>query len=277
MFENKSIIERKKTIIVLGPPRSGTSMTAGILSNLGVNMGNIRQPDAQNPRGYFEDKDFLVLLDGIFEAAGSQFNGFNPPPLKAILLQRTHFDKKIKSLIEERSSNTKSQFWGWKSPTTSFTINLFLPYLTNPFFVVVLRNPLDIANSMVRYTISKHFLYNKLSLLEALKLTNLYYNQIFTFLEQHPDLPRIFVSFEGIVKKPQEHIKNLAEFIGIHLTSETLRKAIKSVTSNSGIKKSRFIMKIQNYTASQMLIYVMKCIRNPYKISQYIRDTLREL
>ncbi len=50
-------------IIVLGPGRSGTSLVARLLhNNLGIKMGDrFREPDASNPKGFFEDLDFRDL------------------------------------------------------------------------------------------------------------------------------------------------------------------------------------------------------------------------
>lgn len=46
--------------IVLGLPRSGTSICAAILSNLGVNMGtNLQPPNPWNAKGSFEDQDIV--------------------------------------------------------------------------------------------------------------------------------------------------------------------------------------------------------------------------
>ncbi|MCD6476962.1 MAG: sulfotransferase, partial [Candidatus Aenigmarchaeota archaeon] len=55
-FEQKQVSKSKiKTIIVLGMHRSGTSMTAGVLHRLGVNMGkNLMKGNWANPLGYFE-------------------------------------------------------------------------------------------------------------------------------------------------------------------------------------------------------------------------------
>ena len=42
--------------------RSGTSLTASLLSALGVDLGReLLPPDKNNLRGYFEDIDFLDL------------------------------------------------------------------------------------------------------------------------------------------------------------------------------------------------------------------------
>jgi hypothetical protein len=48
-------------ILILPLPRSGSSMVAGILHHLGVDMGPCKGPDIANPAGYFEDVRFLGL------------------------------------------------------------------------------------------------------------------------------------------------------------------------------------------------------------------------
>jgi hypothetical protein len=49
-------------VLVVGPPRTGTSAVAGILDRLGVFMGyRFHPPDDGNPRGYGEDLDFVHL------------------------------------------------------------------------------------------------------------------------------------------------------------------------------------------------------------------------
>lgn len=45
-------------IIILGMPRGGTSMTAGLFAKHDVWIGRCRKPDKLNPKGYFENLDF---------------------------------------------------------------------------------------------------------------------------------------------------------------------------------------------------------------------------
>ncbi|MBS3742516.1 MAG: hypothetical protein KGY69_13220 [Bacteroidales bacterium] len=49
-------------IIVLGFPRSGTSLTAGLLHQHGVWVGICRGPDPRNPKGFFENQKFTSYL-----------------------------------------------------------------------------------------------------------------------------------------------------------------------------------------------------------------------
>ncbi|RLG70056.1 MAG: sulfotransferase family protein, partial [Candidatus Iainarchaeum archaeon] len=49
-----------KTVVILAPGRSGTSLLAGILHKLGVDMGDDgEEKSSYNPWGYFENKDFI--------------------------------------------------------------------------------------------------------------------------------------------------------------------------------------------------------------------------
>lgn len=52
-------------IVVLGTPRSGTSLTASMLEACGVFTGRCRAPDAHNPSGYFENEALLDLRGSV--------------------------------------------------------------------------------------------------------------------------------------------------------------------------------------------------------------------
>jgi len=49
-------------IIVVGTPRSGTSLTAGIIARHGVWVGPCKDGDAKNPTGYYESLPFKAAL-----------------------------------------------------------------------------------------------------------------------------------------------------------------------------------------------------------------------
>lgn len=82
-----------KTVIVLGMHRSGTSMTAAILNELGVNMGeNLYVNYIANPIGHFEDMNFIILNRKILKTAGGNWE--KPPTWKAILMQKINLKMK---------------------------------------------------------------------------------------------------------------------------------------------------------------------------------------
>ena len=180
---------KQKTVVVLGMHRSGTSMTAGILTILGINMGDkLIGPSWSNPLGHFEDKEFVELNDKILDEAGGSW--YDPPPRKEILKLKSEFSQRIKSLLLQR----ELMLWGWKDPRTSLTIELYLPYLKNPYFVVCYREPKEIAQSLWRR--------DKTKIKDNLELIKIYYQRVNQFLKKYSNLPRIIVSFNEIMQRP---------------------------------------------------------------------------
>jgi len=214
----------KKTVVILGAPRSGTSLAAGLLSILGVDMGrDIRQADEFNPKGYFEDLDFSILIMRILMIAreNRKFKKWEPshkdflifldkrrsifvkdgfPLAKQILTQRRKFTGEIQKFIYRRS---KEKFlWGIKFPLASLTMDLFLPHLTKPFFIVILRNPIHSAESLRKYYRIKKIDRDSDNLMPWLNTIIFLNNNILKLVKKYPDLPCIFVSFEDMLADP---------------------------------------------------------------------------
>ena len=125
-----------KTMIVLGNARSGTSMTAGLLHFLGVNLNHKHKPNAQNPNGAFESVAFNTLT-------GKMHQEINAGKGKKQI--RDMFEDKIKEVI----AKNESPLWGWKSAATHWTLDLILPHIQNPRLVIVTRNITHNAESWV--------------------------------------------------------------------------------------------------------------------------------
>jgi hypothetical protein len=221
----------RKTVIVLGAARSGTSVTAGLLASLGIDMGSVGYPTRSNPRGAFEDRDFERLHKEIFTAVGQGKSYWDPPRREEILRQQALFAPRIERLIFEKSKGKR--LWGWKHPRTILTIDLFLPYLVNPYFVIVLRNPLSTALSSVEHT------GEKVDFLTALKLENFYQTEMLHFLETHPELPKVFVSFEDLVTHSTREAARLADFLGVELDREKAMKVERIVISRDEIESRK--------------------------------------
>jgi len=268
--KKRSESQGAKEVIVLGSPRSGTSMTAGLLAILGVDMGNVRPPDYENPTGYYEDIEFSQLIADLFKATDSEADGFNPPPQSLLAKQCANFRTRAQSLIAQRRETSRSEAWGWKVTSTILVMPLFLPNLTNPHFIVVVRNPLDIAKSMVEYTQRKA--YEPLSLLQALKIANFYYERILSFLEDNPRLPWIVVSYENILITPDYVTKQLASFFELKISQEQLLEARQFV--NPHIGRQRSISRLGT-RIRELPHYASKGIRNPIKAVRFVADWLR--
>jgi len=88
-----SDVKAPNVIAVLGPARSGSSCTAGILHALGVSMGRYLLPaNPMNSKGFFESMDLRRLLAHIFR--GSPINGFRSQIASSEIVKafRRHMD-----------------------------------------------------------------------------------------------------------------------------------------------------------------------------------------
>lgn len=100
----------QRTYIVLGAPRGGTSLMAGLLRIFGIYMG-------ENLGHQHEDRVFR---------------------------RETPLEEKLAAIAER---NATYDVWGWKMPNTIHYIGDVLKHVRNPHFIVVYRNPLAIAKS----------------------------------------------------------------------------------------------------------------------------------
>jgi len=159
-----------KTFVVLGFPRSATSLIAKGLFNE-IYMGeDFLEPNEWNVHGYFENKKFLDLNNKILKAAGG---GWRDVPSEAAILEKgAKFSNEIQDLIKSESAG--KDHWGWKEPRTTLTIRLYLPYLENPHFIFCLRDPKEAALSLNKF---KH-----VPLEEGLKLAATYNDRALNFL-----------------------------------------------------------------------------------------------
>jgi len=134
---------RSKCIMVAGFPCGGTSCIAGILHNVGVNMGRSAQvPGAKyhegwisyvyNPKGQYEDDPSVKLSWAIL--GGSWLY----PKVPEVLPER--HQRALDELVED---HCKAPLWGLKLPSFSFTgrhfLNAIVPY-AEVHLVVVYRD-----------------------------------------------------------------------------------------------------------------------------------------
>jgi hypothetical protein len=204
-----------RTVVVLGLARSGTSVVTGMLRILGVDMGPSRD-DRSNPRGSHEDVDFAKFHKEVFEMAGDGKDYWNPPTRDTVLEFGPKVDTAVRALLAKKREG--QPLWGWKHPRSLLTYELFLPYLENPHFVLVFRNPLSTALSSVEHT---QRLRHPLNLKQALRLAHFYDNEMLRFLENHANLPTQLISYEEVIADPGKEAAKIARFLDIEMSDKT--------------------------------------------------------
>lgn len=203
-----------KTVVILGMHRSGTSMVTGVLSNLGVHIGeDLIGKYPSNPLGHFEDRDFVRLNDQLLKAAGGSWD--NPPGQAAIIKQGERMKKEIQIVSNKL---LKRELVGWKDPRTCLTIELFLAELLNPFFIIVTRNPQEVALSLQKR--------NNFTIEKGLRLRARYLNSISDFFKKHPTLCRLELDYRLVRQEREKSVRQIIDFLQIKPSTEQIKKAI---------------------------------------------------
>lgn len=141
-------------LIITGMHRSGTSLTAALLQKLGVNVGeNLFPADRFNPRGYFEDVDFLEFQRQVLQKCcdpgdpGWHDWGWTvQETLQPELF--CHYKDEALALLEKRAHLTG--IWGWKDPRTSLMLDFWHSLIPQAKYLFVFRYPWDVADSIRR-------------------------------------------------------------------------------------------------------------------------------
>jgi hypothetical protein len=141
--------------------RSGTSLLTSVLHAAGVAVGErLLAPDANNPRGYFEDVDFYELHLRMLHACTRQddpgFRDWGWTESEWFDRDRLpEFRVAARELVEKRRGSPGP--WGWKDPRTALLLDFWHEILveagTSPGYLLVYRPPWDVADAIQRISV----------------------------------------------------------------------------------------------------------------------------
>lgn len=143
-----------RLILVLGMHRSGTSVICRSLQCLGVELGTrLIGPAADNPKGFFEDRDIVSINQRILRRLGGEWN--NPPTFDASNL--THLVGGPLGSIARRILGMRLQrhsLFAVKDPRMCLLLRFWRPIIksmtADVSCVLVLRDPFSVAASLYR-------------------------------------------------------------------------------------------------------------------------------
>ncbi len=146
-----------KAICILGMHRSGTSAVARAINMLGPYLGpadHLMKPfKGDNPYGFWEHWAIYSLNERLLSHLGSSWDSILPfreewwkePGIRP-------FREELKQLV--RSEFTDHPVWMWKDPRTSvllpFWQDVLLELNIEVSYIICIRNPLDVALSLMR-------------------------------------------------------------------------------------------------------------------------------
>lgn len=138
-------------ILIISPPRSGSSLVGFMLNQVGVwggemKIGDSEYPVKYNPYGYFENIAINKILIDYLRTNDTMNMGkrFQPLNLDA---DYEEFDKKV---IASLSGKNEKQPWFYKNVKSVFCWRLWDKYFPEATWVIVKRNRDDILKSIKR-------------------------------------------------------------------------------------------------------------------------------
>ncbi|MFQ5792282.1 MAG: glycosyltransferase, partial [Acidobacteriota bacterium] len=126
-------------------------MVARLLNLCGLDLGppeELLGPHESNLLGHSEHKGFVEINDALLSQLGGSWD--NPPPLKegwerALALEPVA--EKARALLSNFSSSPR---WGWKDPRTTILLPFWKSLIPDLRFVICIRSPLEVAQSLAR-------------------------------------------------------------------------------------------------------------------------------
>jgi hypothetical protein len=183
-------------LIILGMHRSGTSSIAGFFQQSGMYFGPPDQAfdlHATNRKGFFERRDVVRINDRLLESAGAswitpeRFPRSTPLPYEGHVLATD-----AKAIVADLNRHSH---WFVKDPRMCVTLPFWSALITNPVYLLVLRNPLNVAKSLANR--------GDCSIPTGLALWECYTRDMFLHTQ---GANRVVVSFEAIMADPATEI-----------------------------------------------------------------------
>lgn len=186
---------KSKAICILGMHRSGTSTVSRLINLLGAYLGeetDLMLPGSDNPEGYWERNDVVLLHDRILNHLKRSWDSSLPLPDK--WYQREDVKPFRDELVELVKKNFNGQgLWAWKDPRTTILLDIWKDVLNELGVelkcVICVRNPLDVARSLEK---RNGFPYDK--------SFGIWFNYNIEVLKATNGLPRSFITYDNLLK-----------------------------------------------------------------------------
>ncbi|GJQ49233.1 putative flavonol sulfotransferase [Candidatus Kuenenia stuttgartiensis] len=249
-------------VIIMGMHRSGTTMLASLLEQLGLFIGAKKQ---ENDESLF----FFKLNDWLLRQANATWdNPHNFTFINAVFKERVlHVLKQHLKGMRRFEYLGFGKFlrygdirhidfpWGWKDPRNTFTIDIWKDIFPHPKLLHIYRNPLDVANSARKreIEIQNNFKHNwkcffkerlvlgKAFYQDSVRLQNIYegiqlwrvYVQKALSLEEEWNGNILHVRYETFLDNPADTLGKIVRFIGLTADAPLINAVSKNVLSGN--------------------------------------------
>jgi O-antigen biosynthesis protein len=181
--------------------RSGTSCVGNLLTRMGVYFGNEEASipaGTENPKGFFERRDLRDICDAILQGSGCDWwavSDFSPERVPAAV--RTEVNASFAKTLEELQQH---QPWFIKEPRLCLIWPVLSASVTNPVFIHVWRDPLEVAHSLAKR--------NGFPVDFGMALWETYVRSAHLASRGHPSL---MLSYNELIKNPSDVTRRVVE------------------------------------------------------------------
>lgn len=217
---------RSRCIIVLSLPRSGSSLVAGCLHRLGVDMGegHLQHADKSNPTGYYEDMRWHQINKFL---AGSRYTAQRVWTLP--VRQRAEYE----ALAAECA---KKPLWGAKAPRFAHVFQHVWPIIAKVAeirVVVVNRDRSAVISSLMQHSRTAYGGALVMSRAKAAQLLVKWNAALVSGLEGF-DGPVLEVGYEALMSDPETEIAILQGYALPHGSSESYARQWQNAVAFAG-------------------------------------------
>ena len=204
--ENKR--RTRQVVVVLGMHRSGTSVVTKSLELLGVSLGTrLFGARSDNPKGFWEDRDVVEIDDSLLACVGASWNTLIADPLR-YLSEDTRSGVMATAVDLLCSRVSEFGLWGFKDPRCCrlipFWRKAFDSAECGPLFVLVVRNPLSVAASLL--------VRDQMTRSDSLAL---WVQHVLPLLRDTNGHPRVVIDYDLFLQEPFTHLNRIAKALDL--------------------------------------------------------------
>ena len=202
--------------------RSGTSMVSRLLNLCGLYLGpesELLPPQPDNPEGYWENIRFVEIndrllahLDAGWDLAPGVSQGWELGPETSTLREESA------ELIERFNAHEP---WGWKDPRNSLTLPFWTHLIPNLKVLIVLRNPIEAAQSLHMRNFS--------SIAFGLKLWFVH-NQRILAAVRNGDI--VVTHYDSYFYAPRAELRRVLDLLNIAASERVVDRACATVSTS---------------------------------------------
>jgi len=169
---------------------------------------NLMGPSTSNPKGYFEDSDFIALHGPTMYEKVPKSDSWKVFSDVSLKFSQDKL-KKARELAEVR--NSKYPVWGWKDPRTVFFLEQWKEIIPDMKVLLIWRPCLETTYSLMRRKKTA-----KVGLTEPVRLWISYNKKVCEYKEKHPN-DTLLLPLNYIIKHDKDFFTLLNEKLKIGL------------------------------------------------------------